>query len=1155
LSAVGLIGTLLMATAAPAIAAPPPVDPAAGTEVSAAAKVLPAAGSTAGSAQAAAPAPVAAALTGSAEPASPAGPPAASNVPSLSGTPAPPANEATATNEAGPTGAGDAAQPPISDSAVPQLPPPPSAETPSSTEIQPQEVEAATPPVARILVAPTMALVATPAATASLGTSVTFTATVTGTGPIPEGAVSFTAGGTAIAGCGSQTLVPTVGLDAEAICTTSSLTAGTFDVVAGYTPSGTSVGVYDPTNATVTGYIVTQVAPTMAVTSANPATSAELGVSVAFTATVTGPAGAPTPSAGTVSFTANGAAIAGCTAVALPTGLMCTTSALSLGAQSITASYNGTADPNYTDAPASAALGYTITEATPTVTVASANPPTPGTLGAPVTFTATVTGAAGAPSGGTVSFTSDAAAISGCTAAALPAGLVCTTSGLTGGSHAIVASYDGTADPNYLGAASGSFSYAITEAAPTVTLVASPATSAALGASVTLTATVSGGAGPAPSLGTVTFTDGGSAVAGCAPVTLPATPLQCVTTGLTGGTHSIVASYDGTLDPNYTDGASAALSYSIAEGTPTVSVSALPASPVAVGTSVTITATVTGVAGAPAPAGGTAIFTEGVAGPAVPGCTPVTLPATPVECVTTGLTGGTHNIVVSYNGTSDPSYTNGDSSALSYTVTEVAPTVTLVANPSGSVALGTPVTFTATVTGAGGGPAPVGGTVSFTQGVGGPAVPGCSAVTLPAPAQCVTSGLTVGAHANIVATYNGGGDVSYTNDDSPLLSLAITPAAPTVTLAAVPAASAQLGGSAVFTASVTGVAGTPPSGTVNFTDGAAGPTIVGCTAQPVASGSAQCTTTGLGLGSHTIVANYSGDTNYLAGSATLAGYQITRATPVVTLTAAPAGSVVVGSSASFTASVAGVSGVPAPIGTVSFTVDGVAIAACPAVTLPTSPVCTPPPFVAVGPHTVVATYSGDTNYLAGSATIAGYPVTARTSAVTLLVSPAGPVDVGASVTLTAVVTGDGSGILPTGTVAFAASAGSLATLAGCEAVPVSGSGLATCTTTALPAGSVRIVASYSGGPVYAPSSGEVSGYVVNASLALTGTGEEAGTGTETETGTELANTGAGVDRMLLGALLLLGAGAGFLAFGSALSGRRRATRLSGADLTRHNRRF
>src|SRR5204863_2255438 len=126
--------------------------------------------------------------------------------------------------------------------------------------------------------------------------------------------------------------------------------------------------------------------------------------------------------------------------------------------------------------------------------------------------------AAGAASGGTVSFTSDAAAISGCTAVALPAGLVCTTSGLTGGSHAIVASYDGTADPNYLGAASGSFSYAITEAAPTVTLVASPATSAALGASVTLTATVSGGAGPAPSLGTVTFTDGGSAVAGCAPV-------------------------------------------------------------------------------------------------------------------------------------------------------------------------------------------------------------------------------------------------------------------------------------------------------------------------------------------------------------------------------------------------------------------------------------------------------------------------------------------------------------------------------------------------------------------------------------------------------------------------------------------------------------
>ncbi|MFL6141758.1 MAG: Ig-like domain repeat protein [Labedaea sp.] len=675
---------------------------------------------------------------------------------------------------------------------------------------------------------------------------------------------------------------------------------------------------------------------------------------------------------------------------------------------------------------------------------------------------------------------------------------------------------------------------------------------------MTLTATVAGvGGGPAPSLGTVTFTEGvgGPAVSGCSAVTLPATPLQCVTSGLAGGSHGIVASYDGTADPNYGTGASAVLSYSIAQGTPTVTVSASPASPgpVALGTPVTFTATVAGVAGAPAPAGGTAMFTEGVGGPAVPGCTAVTLPAAPVECVTTGLTGGSHSIVVSYNGTSDPSYNNGDSAALSYTVTEVAPTVTLAANPSGSVPLGTPVTFTATVTGAAGGPAPTGGTVSFTQGVGGPAVPGCPPATLPAAAQCVTAGLTVGAHANIVATYNGGGDISYTNDDSPLLSVTVTPAAPAVTLAASPATSAQLGGSVMFTASVAGVAGTPPTGTVNFTDGAGGPTIPGCAAQPVGPGSAQCTTSGLALGSHAIVANYSGDTNYLAGSATLAAYQITRATPFVALNAAPASSVVVGNSASFTANVAGVSGVPAPIGTVTFTVDGVAVAACPAVTLPTSPVCTPPS-LAVGPHTVVATYSGDTNYLTGSATVAGYQVTARASAVTLLASPAGPVDVGAPVTFTAVVTGDGSGILPGGTVSFAAAVGALATLAGCEAVPVSGSGQAICTTTALPAGSVRIVASYSGDPLYAASSGEISGYTVNASLALTGTGEEAGTGAETETDTELANTGTRVDRMLLGALLLLGAGGGFLAFGSALGGRRRATRPSGPDSTRHNRR-
>ena len=83
---------------------------------------------------------------------------------------------------------------------------------------------------------------------------------------------------------------------------------------------------------------------TTAVTSSpNPSTVGEL---VTITATV-GPAGPPTPT-GTVSFTSNGTAISGCTAVLLSSSrtAVCTTSTLAVGTDAIVATYSG--DSNYT---------------------------------------------------------------------------------------------------------------------------------------------------------------------------------------------------------------------------------------------------------------------------------------------------------------------------------------------------------------------------------------------------------------------------------------------------------------------------------------------------------------------------------------------------------------------------------------------------------------------------------------------------------------------------------------------------------------------------------------------------------------------------------------------------------------------------------------
>ena len=81
---------------------------------------------------------------------------------------------------------------------------------------------------------------------------------------------------------------------------------------------------------------------TSVTSSPNPSTFGDL---VTITATV-GPAGPPAPT-GTVSFTSNGAAISGCTAVLLGSSrtAVCTSSALAVGTDAIVATYSG--DTNY----------------------------------------------------------------------------------------------------------------------------------------------------------------------------------------------------------------------------------------------------------------------------------------------------------------------------------------------------------------------------------------------------------------------------------------------------------------------------------------------------------------------------------------------------------------------------------------------------------------------------------------------------------------------------------------------------------------------------------------------------------------------------------------------------------------------------------------
>jgi hypothetical protein len=94
--------------------------------------------------------------------------------------------------------------------------------------------------------------------------------------------------------------------------------------------------------------------------------------------------------------------------------------------------------------------------------------------------------------------------------------------------------------------------------APTTTTLTSSLNPSIVEQSVKFTATVTGNA----PTGTVDFTDGGSAIAGCSGLTISGSgnsrTAQCTTTSLVSGTHSIVASYSG--DPTNAPSASSALS-------------------------------------------------------------------------------------------------------------------------------------------------------------------------------------------------------------------------------------------------------------------------------------------------------------------------------------------------------------------------------------------------------------------------------------------------------------------------------------------------------------------------------------------------------------------------------------------------------------------
>jgi len=205
------------------------------------------------------------------------------------------------------------------------------------------------------------------------------------------------------------------------------------------------------------------------------ASATTYGQPVTFTAFVTGSGGTPT---GTVTFF-DGATGIGTGALDAAGVATYSTSTLSAGIHSITASYGG--DATY-GASVSPAVTQTVGQAAATTTIVTSL--NPAAIGQAVTFSATVVPQYGQVLTGTVTFTDGGAALS--TQVVDPLGQVSfTTSALASGAHPITATYSG--DANFLGSSTAPINEVIGDAADlSVTIVSTPA-APAIGSNVTLT--------------------------------------------------------------------------------------------------------------------------------------------------------------------------------------------------------------------------------------------------------------------------------------------------------------------------------------------------------------------------------------------------------------------------------------------------------------------------------------------------------------------------------------------------------------------------------------------------------------------------------------------------------------------------------------------
>ncbi len=837
------------------------------------------------------------------------------------------------------------------------------------------------------------ATVLTPSANpAAVSVPLTLTAVVTATTPggiAPDSTVVFYDGTTVI---GTQT----VDAHGSAVITISTLTIGEHALTAVYNGDTYNEG---STSAAVQESIVQKSTTTALTSAANPSV---FGNNVTYTATVTAQGGGT--ATGTVALF-DGATQIGTATLSGATAVFSLGSLQAGNAHSLTAHYGG----DSTDASSISAAVLENIEKAATATALSYTPQ-PAIAGGDTTLTATVTDTTGTGTpGGQVSFSLGGAVLG--TAPLNANGVATLTMKFSPGNQPVTAAYAG--DTNH-DASSTSGQVTVQQATSTVSLRSSLDPSV-LGNTVTFTIAVQGNGGT-PGGQVTLLADGKSA--GTASLSAGTASVSLNT--LAVGTHVMTASYVG--DTNDTAAATTvALTQTVNKAAPAETVTASPGSAVE-GTTVTLTAQLKAPGSDPVPTG-TVTFTAGGATLGV-----ANVSATGIATLqTSALVAGKNTITATYNG--DGNYTTVVATTTEDTLRSTTAAVTPSANPA---IAGAGVTFTIQLTGAT--TTPQGSVALLDTGT----VLATLSLNASGMALYTATTLSPGAH-DITARYSG--DTANGAATSPVLVEQVQ-AATTHTALAASSNTITAGKTITLTATVTGNGG-KPTGTVEFLDGGKS---LG-TGTLTSGGIAALTTATLSPGSHTLTAQYIGDTNDGASTSPAVAVTVTSATTQVAVSSSvnPA---TVTKSVAFTAQVTGNGATPT--GSVNFELNGASVgtgtlnrSGVASVSVNTLP---------LGADTIIAAYQGDTNDAAAQGSIVETVVQAKP--LLSVTSSTNPSALGATVTFTASLTqfvGTAGG-----TVSFTSDGVALGSAA------VAGDGTASVSTGNLARGQHAIVALYSG---------------------------------------------------------------------------------------------